>query len=344
MLQTLAPYLAVAAVVLLIALAIVLIVLFRSLRKLRADQRAVLGNRERRDLVAHSVELEAQVQNLREATAILTTEVEAYRRDLDGSLSNIAVVRFDAFRDTGGQQSTSVAMLDRYRSGVVLSVIMSREFSRLYTKYLDHGVPDRELAPEEAAAVERAVPHPLRRGELSHSPVPSLPRDLRPEPGDDHPRPQTLTLSHDETEDMTDAAPQDREALGQTHLDVGGDDWPEPPAAGTAEMRPGAAGRETAPAAAVTEMPETPAAGDEPAAEIEARPAQEGDEPATETDDRPAADGGDEAAPTSAAETAAPRPLEPQAEDGYAGATPPGPRERRRRGADDWLGGDELDF
>ena len=87
-------------------------------------------------------------------------------------------MRFDAFRDTGGQQSVSMALLDNYRTGVVISIIATREAARLYVKHLSHGRPDRELAPEEAEAVRRAVPAPLRRDQISGPPVPTLPRRL----------------------------------------------------------------------------------------------------------------------------------------------------------------------
>lgn len=179
MLADIAPYVAVAALAAVVALAGVAYWLTRRLAELGRRQSAVLGPRERRDIVAFVLELEEQVDNLREAVTILTEEVELYRHDLDAALSNIAVVRFDAFADAGGEQSASIALLDNYSSGIVISIIASRETARLYVKFLDHGLPDRQLAPEEQAAVQRAVPSPLPRGELSRSPVSTFSRDVR---------------------------------------------------------------------------------------------------------------------------------------------------------------------
>jgi hypothetical protein len=189
-LRDLAPYLAVFATAAAVALLAVAVWLGRSLRRLKAGQAAVLGPHGRRDLVDHAGVLEEQVRNLRDAVEMLSGEVEAYRQDLDGSLGNMALVRFDAFRDTGGQQSAAIAILDNYRSGVVVSIIAARDVARLYVKHLDHGRADRELSPEEAEAVKRAVPHPLQPGELSGRPVPTLPRSLPPwrrEEGDEEP-------------------------------------------------------------------------------------------------------------------------------------------------------------
>jgi hypothetical protein len=170
---------ALAALVIAVALAGVAYWTTRRQDRIEANQHAILGTHDEHDLVAHALDLEEQVRNLREAVTILTEEVERYRHDLDAALSNLAVVRFDAFRDSGGEQSASIALLDNYRSGVVISVFASRELARIYVKYLDHGVPDRELAPEEEEAVRRAVPQPLPRGELSRAPVSSFPRDVR---------------------------------------------------------------------------------------------------------------------------------------------------------------------
>ena len=189
-LRDLAPYLAVFATAAAVALLVLAVWLGHSLRRLKAGQLVVLGPHGRRDLVDHVGMLEEQVRNLRDAVEMLSGEVEAYRQDLDGSLSNLALVRFDAFRDTGGQQSAAIAILDNYRSGVVVSIIAARDVARLYVKHLDQGRADRELSPEEAEAVKRAVPHPLRAGELSGRPVPTLPRTLPPwrrEEGDEEP-------------------------------------------------------------------------------------------------------------------------------------------------------------
>ena len=178
MLRDVAPYLAVFATVAVVALAGVVVWLTLTARRLQAGQRAVLGPHGRRDLVEHMEMLEDQVRNLRDAVEMLTGSVEDYRHDLDGSLSNMALVRFDAFHDTGGQQSSSMALLDNYRSGVVITIIATRETARLYVKHLSFGRPDRELSPEEAEVVKRAVPAPLRRDQISGPPVPTLPRGL----------------------------------------------------------------------------------------------------------------------------------------------------------------------
>ena len=125
---------------------------------LRRAQQVVLGGHGERDLVAHAEGLEGQVRNLRDAVEALEERIAAHKRELDNAFTYRALLRYDAFRESGGEQSASLALLDRDRSGIVISTITSRDEARLYVKELRQGVPDRALSPEEVAAVEQATP------------------------------------------------------------------------------------------------------------------------------------------------------------------------------------------
>jgi len=164
-LRDIAPYVALASAALSLALLVLVAVLAVRVRRLRRAQTVVLGHHEERDIVSHVNDLDAQVRNLREAVEILTDQLDAQKRHLDHALTNRAIIRYDAFRDAGGEQSASFALLDQYRSGVVFSAIAARDFARIYVKHLQEGVADRDLSPEEVKVVAAAVPRPLRAGE-----------------------------------------------------------------------------------------------------------------------------------------------------------------------------------
>ncbi len=162
--RDIAPYAALAALALALVILLLVVVLAVKLRRLRRAQAVVLGHHGERDLVAHALELDAQVRNMRDAVERLTLELQGHGARLDDTLTNRAVIRYDAFRDAGGEQSASLALLDNRRSGFVFSTIAARDFARVYVKYLQAGVPDRDLSPEEKEAVAAAVPHPLPAG------------------------------------------------------------------------------------------------------------------------------------------------------------------------------------
>jgi hypothetical protein len=156
-LRDIAPYLALGAAVLGVVLLVLVVRLSGGVRRLRRAQVAVLGGHGERDLVGHAQDLEEQVRNLRDAVAGLDGVITAQRADLDHAFSRRAIVRYDAFRDIGGEQSASIALLDETASGLVISMIHSRDYARIYVKELRRSVPDRALSPEEVTVVEQAL-------------------------------------------------------------------------------------------------------------------------------------------------------------------------------------------
>jgi hypothetical protein len=136
------------------------IVLAVKLRRLRADQRMLLSSGEH-DIVAHSAELTRQFSALHDYVADaaegLDHRVATAERRLDGAVAHRALVRYDAYGEISGRQSTSIALLDSRRSGVVLSSIHHRDQARVYAKELHEGQPELELSPEEDEAVRLAL-------------------------------------------------------------------------------------------------------------------------------------------------------------------------------------------
>jgi len=78
-------------------------------------------------------------------------------RRLDGAIAYRALVRYDAYNEMSGHQSTSLALLDAERNGVVLSCIAHRDSARLYSKVVREGRGEHELSPEEDEAIRLAL-------------------------------------------------------------------------------------------------------------------------------------------------------------------------------------------
>lgn len=135
------------------------LVLTLRLRRLRADQRLLLGDR-REDLIANAAALNRHVAELhgfvdRESRR-LDERMGVAEQRLDGAVSHSAVVRYDAFNETSGRQSSSVALLDDRGDGVVLSAILQRDQARVYAKPVVGGHSALELSPEEIEAMDEA--------------------------------------------------------------------------------------------------------------------------------------------------------------------------------------------
>jgi hypothetical protein len=127
-----------------------------ALRRIRRAQLTLLGGGTA-DLVDFAVSLQSRIDDLHRAVDELTASVGRVDRRVDETVSKTAIVRYDAYENSGGHQSASVAMLDAVRSGVVLSAIQGRDHARIYVKELDRGRASVALSPEEQEAVDRAM-------------------------------------------------------------------------------------------------------------------------------------------------------------------------------------------
>jgi hypothetical protein len=144
-----------AAAVAVVAIAVALALHLR-LRRVRNAQLALLGNGGR-DLVEFSVALQGRIDRLHRTVDEVAAALSRLERRVDSTVSRLAVVRYDAYENTGGHQSASVALLDNSRTGVVLSAIQGRDYARIYVKELDDGRAAVSLSPEEQEAVDRAM-------------------------------------------------------------------------------------------------------------------------------------------------------------------------------------------
>lgn len=148
------------------------VVLAIGMRRTRRAQSAVLGEGSERDLVAHAEALQEAVAELREraseedrrlgeriaeAERALTARLAEAERRIDLALAFSSVVRYDAYNELSGQQSSSIALLDSHRTGLVLSSIIHRDQARLYAKRLYEGHSELDLSPEEEQAINDAL-------------------------------------------------------------------------------------------------------------------------------------------------------------------------------------------
>ncbi|HEV3001138.1 MAG TPA: DUF4446 family protein [Solirubrobacteraceae bacterium] len=141
------------------------------LRRLRAAQSAVLGGQGARDLVTHAAQLDEAFRNLRDHVDVVHGTIDERLADvearLDGAIAYRGLVRFDAYNEMSGRQSTSIALLDAHGSGIVVSSIHHRDAARVYAKQVHAGRGELELAPEEEEAVRLALSAPSTPAEAA---------------------------------------------------------------------------------------------------------------------------------------------------------------------------------
>ena len=159
--STAAGWIAVGAAAVAVVALVLLAMNRRALQRVRQAQNVLLGSVGSAggtgDLVDFAVSLQARIDELNRAVHNVSGGLERIDARIDGTVSKTAIVRYDAYENSGGHQSASVAMLDSSRTGVVISAIQGRDYARIYVKELDRGRASGALSPEEQEAVDRAM-------------------------------------------------------------------------------------------------------------------------------------------------------------------------------------------
>lgn len=74
------------------------------------------------------------------------------------SLHRVGIIRFNPFKDIGGDQSFALALLDGKNSGIVISSLHTREGTRIYSKPITKGESEKyALTEEEKQAIKTAM-------------------------------------------------------------------------------------------------------------------------------------------------------------------------------------------
>lgn len=131
--------------------------LFLALKRLRRDQKIVMGDAENRDIIAHNRAMQQRVDGLVLEIRDLTGQLEQEGRRLNDCITYRSVVRYDAYHDLSGMQSTSVCLIDTHFSGIIISSIQSRDHARIYVKEVRHGESREKLSPEEIQVLKEAM-------------------------------------------------------------------------------------------------------------------------------------------------------------------------------------------
>ncbi len=86
----------------------------------------------------------------------LTSRVEVLEGKMPYRLSKMALVRYKAFPDVGGDMSFSLAALNEMGNGFVVTAIHGRSDNRVYGKAIENYTSEHQLSEEEKEAIARA--------------------------------------------------------------------------------------------------------------------------------------------------------------------------------------------
>lgn len=98
-----------------------------------------------------------RLDGLESGIGALDQRLQDIEARLPGAIAKVGVVSYDAFGNIAGQLSRSIALLDERGNGIVLTIMVSRDETMLFSKEISAGTSHEPLSPEEGQAVATAL-------------------------------------------------------------------------------------------------------------------------------------------------------------------------------------------
>lgn len=143
--------------VIILLLFIIIISLMRSTSKLEKRYRRLtrgINNKNLEEIINSKLD---EVDRAMAKSEEAINECKVIREEIKGCVNKVAIMRYKAFPDVGSDLSFSIAILDSYNDGVLITGIYSRHDSTTYAKPVDKGISRYELSEEEAYVLNEAI-------------------------------------------------------------------------------------------------------------------------------------------------------------------------------------------
>jgi len=84
---------------------------------------------------------------------LLKNRLELLEKNAKSHIQKVGLIRFNPFKELGGDHSFSLAILDDYNSGIIITSLHTRDRTRVYMKDVSNGKSKVELSDEEKKAL-----------------------------------------------------------------------------------------------------------------------------------------------------------------------------------------------
>ncbi len=146
-------YLFIGIAVFILLLLILLIVQIRKTNQLKARMDKFMLGKDTKSLEKDIIALYEDNKFLKINTDKNKKDIRTLYKNMESAFQKIGIVKYDAFRQMGGQLSFSLALLDEENNGFILNSVHSTEGCYTYTKEIKNGECDISLGEEEKKAL-----------------------------------------------------------------------------------------------------------------------------------------------------------------------------------------------
>ena len=130
------------------------------IRRLFGDNKKaelLFGNKKSQNLKDILIDQFQKIKSQHLEIEEILSRIDKLELALPKSFQKIGVVRFNPFNDIGGNQSFTIALLDKENNGFVISSLFIKEGNRVYAKAIKAGKCDYPLSKEEEEAIGKAT-------------------------------------------------------------------------------------------------------------------------------------------------------------------------------------------
>ncbi len=131
--------------------------LYWQIRSLARFKQAFFKGTQAQDLEHVIYSLVAKIDSLHTRQEVLENYFSTLKNHSEYNFSKLGIVRFNPFKDDGGNFSFSLALLNAHNSGFILTSMHGRQQCRVYTKQLHEGRSEVQITAEEMQAVQMAI-------------------------------------------------------------------------------------------------------------------------------------------------------------------------------------------
>ncbi len=133
------------------------IIISKQLSNLKGKYRYFMRGTKSVNLEQMIIDYMNSIDNTAAKIDVLNNELVDLKNQTDRCIQKCNIIRYNAFSDTGSDLSYSIALLDAYNNGVILSSIYGREESVTYAKPVEQGKCSYPLSVEEELVLDRCL-------------------------------------------------------------------------------------------------------------------------------------------------------------------------------------------
>lgn len=113
--------------------------------------------KEKKKTLTTFEEAQQEIERLEGRIEELAGETKVLRSALKKVVQTARIIRFNPFRESGGDQSFTISLLDEQANGVVITSHYGRDYNRVYAKPIKGGQSDYSLSEEEEQLIQEAL-------------------------------------------------------------------------------------------------------------------------------------------------------------------------------------------